>query len=199
MLERELDGFVVVDLPSVRWLTGFTGSNGLAVISAEAVVWPPTAVTRHRRLRSSRPQAAMPPSSSPRTSLPVVPMGSRVQPGLRSKATSSAGISSANGLRRLPTVSSWPSRASSGAAQCQGSSGACSHRGGSGARRRRARRHGDAADARHDRAAARACARRRHAGRGCVRSGIRDDRRVGPQRRVAHARPSDRALRPAIF
>ena len=79
MLERELDGFVVVDLPSVRWLTGFTGSNGLAVISAEALVWPPTAVTRHRRLRSSRPQAAMPPSSSPRTSLPVVPMGSRVQ------------------------------------------------------------------------------------------------------------------------
>ncbi|NDH24453.1 MAG: hypothetical protein EBY49_11040 [Actinobacteria bacterium] len=38
MRERELDGFVVVDLPSVRWLTGFTGSNGLAVISAKDVV-----------------------------------------------------------------------------------------------------------------------------------------------------------------
>ena len=38
MLERELDVFVVVDLPSVRWLSGFTGSNGLAVISAEALV-----------------------------------------------------------------------------------------------------------------------------------------------------------------
>ena len=38
MRERELDGFVVVDLPSVRWLTGFAGSNGLAVISAKDVV-----------------------------------------------------------------------------------------------------------------------------------------------------------------
>ena len=38
MRDRELDGFVVVDLPSVRWLTGFTGSNGLAVISAKDVV-----------------------------------------------------------------------------------------------------------------------------------------------------------------
>ena len=38
MRERELDGFVVVDLPSVRWLTGFTGSNGLAIISAKDVV-----------------------------------------------------------------------------------------------------------------------------------------------------------------
>ena len=36
MLERELDGFVVVDLPSVRWLTGFTGSSGLAVADALA-------------------------------------------------------------------------------------------------------------------------------------------------------------------
>ncbi|MEO0491789.1 MAG: Xaa-Pro peptidase family protein [Actinomycetota bacterium] len=38
MAERDLDGFVVVDLPSVRWLTGFTGSNGLVAVTAGAAV-----------------------------------------------------------------------------------------------------------------------------------------------------------------
>ena len=38
MAERGLDGFVVVDLSSVRWLTGFTGSNGLVVVTADQVL-----------------------------------------------------------------------------------------------------------------------------------------------------------------
>lgn len=38
MVERELDGFVVSDVPSVRWLTGFTGSNGLVVVTADEVL-----------------------------------------------------------------------------------------------------------------------------------------------------------------
>ena len=36
MAERELDAFVVSDLSSLRWLTGFTGSNGAAVVTADA-------------------------------------------------------------------------------------------------------------------------------------------------------------------
>lgn len=36
MVERDLDGFVVSDLSSLRWLTGFTGSNGAAVVTAES-------------------------------------------------------------------------------------------------------------------------------------------------------------------
>ncbi len=36
MAERELDGFVVSGLSSLRWLTGFTGSNGAAVVTADA-------------------------------------------------------------------------------------------------------------------------------------------------------------------
>ena len=40
MVERELDGFVVSDMPSVRWLTGFTGSAGTAVVTADrALFW----------------------------------------------------------------------------------------------------------------------------------------------------------------
>lgn len=35
MAERELDGFVVSGLSSLRWLTGFTGSNGAAVVTAD--------------------------------------------------------------------------------------------------------------------------------------------------------------------
>ena len=100
MLERELDGFVVVDLPSVRWLTGFTGSNGLAVISAEALV-----LATDGRYATQAP-AQLEAAGSDATVVIASDLvasgadGSRVQPGLRSKATSSAGISSANGLRR---------------------------------------------------------------------------------------------------
>lgn len=38
MAERDLDGFVVTDLASVRWLTGFTGSNGLLTVDHDAIV-----------------------------------------------------------------------------------------------------------------------------------------------------------------
>ena len=34
--ERELDALLVTELVNVRWLTGFTGSNGLAVIGPDA-------------------------------------------------------------------------------------------------------------------------------------------------------------------
>lgn len=36
MVDRELDAFVVSDLSSLRWLTGFAGSNGAAVVTADA-------------------------------------------------------------------------------------------------------------------------------------------------------------------
>jgi Xaa-Pro aminopeptidase len=32
--ERELDGLLVTGLVNVRWLTGFSGSNGLALVGA---------------------------------------------------------------------------------------------------------------------------------------------------------------------
>jgi Xaa-Pro aminopeptidase len=35
--ERELDALLVTDLVNLRWLTGFTGSNGLAVIGPEVM------------------------------------------------------------------------------------------------------------------------------------------------------------------
>jgi Xaa-Pro aminopeptidase len=34
LAERELDALLVTDLANLRWLTGFTGSNGLAVVGA---------------------------------------------------------------------------------------------------------------------------------------------------------------------
>ena len=33
--ERELDALLVTDLHNLRWLTGFTGSNGLALVGPE--------------------------------------------------------------------------------------------------------------------------------------------------------------------
>lgn len=36
--ERDLDGFVVSDLTNLRYLTGFTGSNGQAIVTDDAVV-----------------------------------------------------------------------------------------------------------------------------------------------------------------
>src|SRR5947207_552874 len=35
LAERELDALVVTNLPNVRYLTGFTGSNGVSVVGAE--------------------------------------------------------------------------------------------------------------------------------------------------------------------
>src|SRR3954469_9565072 len=35
--ERELDGLFVTGLVNVRWLTGFTGSNGAAVVGREGL------------------------------------------------------------------------------------------------------------------------------------------------------------------
>src|SRR4051794_28122174 len=35
LAERELDALVVTNLPNVRYLTGFTGSNGVCVVGAE--------------------------------------------------------------------------------------------------------------------------------------------------------------------
>ncbi|HWH93346.1 MAG TPA: Xaa-Pro peptidase family protein [Baekduia sp.] len=35
LAERELDALLVTDLVNVRWLTGFTGSNGLALVNAD--------------------------------------------------------------------------------------------------------------------------------------------------------------------
>ena len=32
LAERELDALLVTDLVNVRWLTGYTGSNGLALV-----------------------------------------------------------------------------------------------------------------------------------------------------------------------
>jgi Xaa-Pro aminopeptidase len=37
LAERELDGLLVTGLVNVRWLTGFTGSNGLAVIGRDGL------------------------------------------------------------------------------------------------------------------------------------------------------------------
>ena len=36
LAERELDALLVTNLVNVRWLTGFTGSNGLAVVGSGA-------------------------------------------------------------------------------------------------------------------------------------------------------------------
>jgi len=38
MAAQDLDGFVVSGLTSVRWLTGFTGSNGVAVVTNDRLV-----------------------------------------------------------------------------------------------------------------------------------------------------------------
>ena len=35
MRERELDSLLVTDLVNVRWLTGFTGTNGACVVTPE--------------------------------------------------------------------------------------------------------------------------------------------------------------------
>jgi Xaa-Pro aminopeptidase len=37
LTERELDALLVTDLVNLRWLTGFTGSNGVAVVGAEGL------------------------------------------------------------------------------------------------------------------------------------------------------------------
>ncbi len=39
LAQRDLDGLLVTDLVDLRWLTGFTGSNGLAVITRSARVF----------------------------------------------------------------------------------------------------------------------------------------------------------------
>jgi Xaa-Pro aminopeptidase len=38
LARNELDALVVTDLTNVRWLTGFTGSNGVAVVLSDAIV-----------------------------------------------------------------------------------------------------------------------------------------------------------------
>ena len=39
LAQRDLDGLLVTDLVDLRWLTGFTGSNGLAVVTRSARVF----------------------------------------------------------------------------------------------------------------------------------------------------------------
>ena len=184
----------MVDLPSVRWLTGFTGSNGLAVISAEAVVLATDgryATQAPAQLEAAGSDATVVIASD------LVASGADVLRGAARVALEGDVISwdqqrqwaaaladselvAVSGLlRELRSVKD-PSELAASRRQR--------------ARRRRARRHGDAADARHDRAAARACARRRHAGRGASGPAYETIVAPGPNAALPHARPSDRAF-----
>ena len=50
--ERELDVLLVTNIANVRWLTGFSGSNGLAIVGSP----PPRFVTDFRYLTQAAEQ-----------------------------------------------------------------------------------------------------------------------------------------------